>query len=109
MTIHYFSLPRWTREFGEQLAEERDSGGESFRCPDCKGTGETECSHCGHESECSSCGGLGMLLYQEYKTLNFDEQMKCIEPLYDEQLLEDQARVRNYLPPKTKVTFKELV
>lgn len=28
-------------------------------CPDCAGTGETECDECGHERDCAACDGVG--------------------------------------------------
>ena len=31
----------------------------NHRCPTCKGTGEVECYHCGHDMECDECEGVG--------------------------------------------------
>lgn len=31
-----------------------------YECPECDGSGWTECEWCGHEEECQACDGTGL-------------------------------------------------
>ena len=47
-------------------------------CPDCGGTGDDECFHCGSEIECELCDGEGQVL--EYTTAHqFKAMIKAEE------------------------------
>lgn len=44
----------------------------SETCPDCCGTGEDDCPHCGHTAECDRCHGKCTILAHRYIPLRID-------------------------------------
>lgn len=75
-TFKHLSYKEWIKEHPDVELEEED-------CPECDGTGETTCYHCGHETECEKCDGSGNL--------------KTAQKQYKEQLARDKAALEKFI------------
>jgi hypothetical protein len=48
-------------------------------CPDCNGSGEGVCSHCGHDTDCETCSGDGAVSPSEIVTPEFYRRVMVFE------------------------------
>ena len=48
-------------------------------CPDCNGTGEGICPHCGNDSDCETCNGDGNVRPEEVLTPEFYRRVMMFE------------------------------
>lgn len=60
--------------------DDLDDVDEYVDCPECGGTGDEECFHCGSEIECETCDGEGQVL--EYTTAH---QFKALIKVEEER------------------------
>jgi hypothetical protein len=48
-------------------------------CPDCNGSGEGTCPHCGNDADCDTCGGDGLVSPGEILTPEFYRRVVMFE------------------------------
>lgn len=61
-----------------------------FECPDCDGSGESECECCGHQTDCEECEGSGVI-----DSLEFDKYFPS-KRFYVTEAIEDIRRLSSF-------------
>lgn len=75
-TFKHLTYEEWLELYPEVAKEEED-------CSECDGTGEIECSECGHIRDCEECGGTG--------------KSKSARTAYEEQVKQDEKAMAKYM------------
>ena len=76
------SYERWVETMMESMEEDAE-----VDCPDCNGSGESECCECGHEKVCDTCSESGKVGWGELTKQQ--QQAHLSKSIYVSALLKD--------------------
>ena len=82
-TFDRSAFEEWKRKVESLLPE-------YVKCPDCDGTGEGVCPHCGNDTDCETCGGGGRIRPSAVITPEFYKRVVVFEQVKLEHWLKGE-------------------